>query len=446
MAQEDVLKTAVTTPFGLFEFTRMPFGLRNAAQTFQRFMHEVTRGLDFIFVYVDDVLIASKSEELHETHLKSLFQRLSDYGLRIKASKCTFGASTLQFLGFDISKDGIQPSRDRVKAIESFPEPKSIKNAQRFIGMVNYYHRFIPHLAGTFTPIYDHLTKLSKSGTKSKDFTWPSECQEAFTKAKRQLAETTLLVHPQENAKLSITTDASNTDIGAVIQQLKGDVWEPIAFYSKKLSPTQSRYSAFDRELLAIYMAIQHFRNFVEGQDFSVLTDHKPLTTALTTKTKRSPRQERQLDFISQFTSDIRYVKGSLNVVADTLSRPDTASIELILPAIEKLAEAQVADEELSQLIRNPPNNSNVKLDFLKIPASDMFLWCETSTNINRPYVPLSERKPIFQAVHSLAHPGIRATRKKIGRMYFRPKMKHDINSWTKKLRFMPERKSTNTH
>lgn len=160
MAQEDVLKTAVTTLFGLFEFTRMPFGLRNAAQTFQRFMHQVTWGLDFVFVYVDDILVASKSEELHEKHLKCLFQRLTDYGLRIKASKCIFGVPTLHFLGFDISKDGTKPSRDRVKAIESFPDPTSIKNAQRFIGMVNFYHCFIPNLAGTLTPMYNHLTNL----------------------------------------------------------------------------------------------------------------------------------------------------------------------------------------------------------------------------------------------------------------------------------------------
>lgn len=179
-------------------------------------------------------------------------------------------------------------------------------------------------------------------------------------------------------------------------------------------------------------MSILHFQNFVEGQDFCIFTDHKPLTTALLTKTKRSPRQERHLDFISQFTSDIKYVKGSLNVVADTLSRPNTDALELTLTGIEELAKVQEADEELMLLQRKTPANSKVKLEFIKIPAFNLSLWCETSTRNNRPYVPTQKRKHIFQAIHALAHPGIRATRKKISRIYFWPEMNRDINSWAR--------------
>ncbi|XP_055920305.1 uncharacterized protein LOC129951950 [Eupeodes corollae] len=225
VAEDDIHKTAITTPFGLFEFLRMPFGLRNAAQTFQRFMSQVTKGLDFVWVFVDDILVSSKSSDDHEKHLRTLFQRLEEYGLRIKTSKCIFGASKLQFLGFDISKEGIQPSQSRVEAITNFPEPTSIKSAQRFVGMVNYYHRFIPHLARILAPIYNHLSSLEKD--KKRKFTWPAECQEVFSKAKSELAKVTLLNHPRENAKLSITTDASNTDIGAVLQQQNGEAWSP---------------------------------------------------------------------------------------------------------------------------------------------------------------------------------------------------------------------------
>lgn len=148
MATEDIHKIAETTPFGLFEFIRLPFGMRNAAQTFQRFMHHVTQGLNFIFVYVDDILVASKLEKEHEHHLKLLFQCLAEYDLRIKVSKCIFGVPTLQFLEFEV--------KERVTAINSFPEPKSVKNAQRFVGVVNYYHRFIPHLAR-----YSHLFTIT---------------------------------------------------------------------------------------------------------------------------------------------------------------------------------------------------------------------------------------------------------------------------------------------
>ena len=170
VAPEDVFKTAVITPFGLFEFNRMPFGLRNAGQTFQRFMNQVTQGLDFVFVYVDDILIFSKTEEEHEEHLRMLFKRLLEYGLRIKASKCLFGVSCLDFLGYEINADGIRPSRERVEKIKDFPEPKSIKQAQRFVGMVNYYHRFIPHIAQKLACIHAHLAQVVNRKKKSTEF------------------------------------------------------------------------------------------------------------------------------------------------------------------------------------------------------------------------------------------------------------------------------------
>lgn len=217
-----------------------------------------------------------------------------------------------------------------------------------------------------------------------------------------------------------------------MIQQESNDDWKPVAFFSKKLTPTQTRYSAFDRELLVIFLAIKHFRNFIKGQDFCVFTDHKPLTTALWTKTERSPRQERQLDFISQFTSDIRYVKGSLNVVADSLSRPNTDSIELLSYGLEELAKEQRNDEELTSFQQKIPKNSSVKLEPSPIPTSDLIPWCETSTYFKRPFVPRSKRQDLFKAIHALSHPGIRTSRKKITRMYFWSHMNRDINTWTR--------------
>ena len=283
IAKEDIPKTAVITPFGLYEFTRMPFGLRNAAQSFQRFMHQVLRGLHFIYVYLDDIIIFSKTPEEHKEHLRLLFQRLDEYGLRVKPSKCVFGVSEISFLSHDISKNGIKPSQEKVKAIQDFPPPTSIKQIQRFIGMVNYYHRFIPQLAHILAPLHAHLTFLQKQPKKSFVFTWPTHCQDIFDQVKSLLINVTLLTYPTENAPLSISTDASNTAVGAVLQQFINDSWQPLAFFSKKLNPAQTKYSAFDGELLAIYMSIKHFQYYVEGREFHILTDHKPLTTALKT-------------------------------------------------------------------------------------------------------------------------------------------------------------------
>ena len=432
VANEDIHKTAVCTPFGLFEFNRMPFGLRNAGQSFQRFMHQVTNGLDFIFVYVDDILIFSKSEEEHEQHLRILFQRLQEYGLRVKASKCLFGVPKLEFLSYEISQEGIRPSSKKVLAINDFPAPKSLKQLQRFIGMVNYYHRFIPNLARKLSPLYSHLAMLQRNGRKSKDFSWSSILQDAFEEVKQSLIDATLLNFPSKNAKLSLTCDASNTDVGSVLQQLEGDLWKPLAFFSRKFNSAQSKYSAFDRELLAIYLSIKHFQHFLEGQDFCVFTDHKPLTTALQSKTQRTPRQERHLDFIGQFTNDIRYIKGSQNVVADTLSRPQTDSIDLSITSIEELIKFQQDDEELHSLRNDPSPRCSYTLELINIPASNLKVWCDTSTGKNRPFVPKTLREDIFQSIHSLSHPGVRSTRKKISARYFWPSMNADINSWSR--------------
>jgi hypothetical protein len=140
VSPEDVPKTAITTPFGLFEFPFMSFGLRNAAQTFQRFIDEVTRDLDFCFAYLDDILIASKSSEEHELHLRILFQRLSDYGILLNLEKYVFAVAEVEFLGFLVSALGISPLTDRVSAIQNFPQPRLVRQLRRFLGMINYYH------------------------------------------------------------------------------------------------------------------------------------------------------------------------------------------------------------------------------------------------------------------------------------------------------------------
>lgn len=437
IAPEDVYKTATTTPFGLFEYTHMPFGLRNASQTFQRFMHEVLHGLDFVFVYIDDILVFSSSFEEHKEHLRILFQRLTLWGLRVKPSKCVLGVPSLDFLAHEISISGVRPSVDRAKPIQEFPAPATLQQAQQFVGMVNYYRRFIPKLSHLLTPIFNHITKFadsSKSKSKKKkipkkDFFWTEECQKSLDTVKSALVHAATLTYPREGAPISITTDASDYAMGAVLQQKIENRWEPLAFYSQKLSEAQKKYSAFDRELLAIHAAVKHFRHFVEGREFFVLTDHKPLVHALGSKTERSPRQSRHLDYVSQFTSDIRYVKGEENVVADTLSR--ISEIDLTANNFEKLIQAQKDDPELSQLLNSLPSESSVKLVPINIPATKLSLVCETSTGKNRPYLPKPLRESMFHSLHDLSHPGVKATRKKVSQLYFWPNMSVDVNKWS---------------
>ena len=423
----DIPKTAIITPFGLFEFVRMPFGLRNATQTFQLFIDQVLRGLHFCYAYLDDLLVASASPQEHLVHLWQVFQRLHDHGVIINPSKCEFGAPSLQFLGHQIDSAGIRPLEQKVQRVRDFPHPDSARKLREFLGLVNFYHRFLPHAADLLNPLHKLLPHSTK-GTKSIE--WTDQARSAFLAAKNALADATLLSHPQLNAHLAIMSDASDIAVGAILQQRIGDQWQPIAFFSRKLTATETRYSTFDRELLAIYLAIRHFRHMVEGREFAVFTDHKPLTRALSSRgTHHSPRQVRHLDFISQFTSDIRHVKGTDNPVADALSRVEIHAIEPHDDIdFEAMATAQAEDQELSTL--QSSSSSSLQLSGVPVPASSMTLICDLSTGVPRPVVPESFRRAVFDSLHSLSHPGVRATERLVTSRYVWPNIKSDVRKW----------------
>ncbi|GFX99720.1 hypothetical protein TNCV_3053771 [Trichonephila clavipes] len=258
---DDVHKSAIITPFGLFESTRMQFGLCNAAATFQRFIDEVLRNLPFVFAFVDDILVASSSPEEHLQHLQILFTRLQQYGLSLKPSKCIFGVTTIKFLGFKVSESGIEPLSDRVDCILNFPQPTTLTQLRRFLGLFNFYRRFVPKAAHLLAPLNKFLEGI-KNFKKSKKVScknlrdsiqWTEEAEQAFNDAKNVLADATLLRHPIPGAKLSLWTDASDKAVGGSLMQLCQNNWEPVAFLSVKLSKSQQKWSTYDRELLAIY-------------------------------------------------------------------------------------------------------------------------------------------------------------------------------------------------
>jgi cleavage and polyadenylation specificity factor subunit 1 len=402
----DIPKTAIITPFGLFEFTRMSFGLRNAAQSFQRLMHRVLFGLSFCFCYLDDILIASKDFDEHISHLHIIFTKLTEYGLIINPEKCVFAQSQVDFLGHTVTPGGILPLKERVEAIVNFERPNLASQLKRFLGMINFYRRFIPGAAKDQILLNDFLKNYKKNS--KVPINWSEESIEAFERCKSKLSEASLLIHPSSTAKLAIMVDASDTAIGAVVQQYLSGSWQPLSFFSVRLNETQMRYSAYDRELLAAYSGIKHFRYILEGRIFTLYTDHKPLTYAFQQKLeKASPRQFRHLDFIGQFTTDIQHVSGIDNVVADTLSRINQISIPESID-YEKIAEAQNTDDELKDLLIN-----NDTLKFSRIPLifnSDKFIYCEVSSKRPRPFIPKSFRQAVFNSLHNLSHPGIKSS------------------------------------
>ena len=424
VAPEDVEKTAITTPFGLFEFSRMPFGLRNAAQTFQRFIDFILRELDFCYAYIDDILIASKNHEEHEKHLRLLLKKLQEFGLVINSNKCIFGASEVKFLGYIVDSQGVRPDPDRVEAIVKYPQPANVKSLRQFLGSVNFYRRFIPDAAKIQHPLNNQLAGNKKNNAPIE---WTNELKHAFEELKNALANAAMLAHPVVGAPLSISVDASDYAIGAVLQQCVNETWQPLAFFTKSLAAPQRNYSAYDRELLAAYAAVKRFRYFVEGRDFIIFTDHKPLTFAFQQDlNKCSPRQFRYLDYISQFTTDVRHVSGVSNVVADALSRIE--SIETI--DYKRLAEAQLGDDELRLILEE--NTSVLKLKKINFPHLEIEIYCDTSHNSIRPYIPATLRRAVFNALHGLSHPGIKATQKLVAKRFVWPSVNKDCRLWAK--------------
>lgn len=416
----DIPKTAITTPFGLFEFPMMTFGLRNAGQTFQRFIDEVLKDLDFCYGYIDDILIFSESEPQHYQHLKALFQRLQDYGVLINTNKCVFGQPEVTFLGYTVSAAGIRPLESKVEAIRTYPVPKTVKELRRFLGMVNFYRRFLPGAAVNQVPLNALLSGPKTKGSTPVHFT--EEQMKAFETCKSSLSKAALLAHPDANAELSIQTDASDKAIGAVLQQRRENSWQPLAFFSRKLSPSQAKYSPYDRELLAIYEAIRYFRHMVEARPFTIFTDHKPLTFAYSTSRDNcSPRQFRYLDFIGQFSTDIKFVAGKDNVVADSLSRIEEISGTTI--DYQSLAQHQQTDSELQELLQI---GSSLKLEKVRIPNSEALVYCDISTGQARPYVTPQFRRQVFDSLHNLSHPGAKSTARLVAERYVWPGMNRD--------------------
>lgn len=424
VAEKDIPKTAIITPFGLFEFLRMCFGLKNAAPSFQRLMDQIFRDLPYVYVYIDDFLIASKDEAEHREHLEEVFRRLNDNGITINPAKCVFCKPEIEFLSYRVNKEGLSPTAKKMEEISAFQRPANKGQLRKFLGMLNYYRRCLPKAAEVQRVLHNLVGACKKSD--QTPIVWTLETEAAFEKCKQDICQAMLLAHPSPDADLALACDASNTAIGAVLQQRDGDTWRPLGFFSKALSKPQQSYSAYDRELVAIHRAIRHFRSSIEGRTFHILTDHKPLVHVFFQKPETAtPMRIRMANFISQFTTDIRHVSGPDNIVADTLSRleeiqsPDT---------MDRIAEEQALDPTLKDLMSKP----HLQLKFMNLPNCKHQLLCDTSTKNLRPYVPPTLRRDIFQLLHNLSHPGVRGSRRLISQRFFWPEMNVNIADWVR--------------
>ena len=356
VAEEDIYKTAFSTRYGHFEFLVMPFGLTNAPATFQTLMNDIFRPfLDkFLMVYLDDILIYSKTLEEHEQHIRQALQVLRENKLYAKPSKCEFFKTKMGFLGHVLTGEGVQADPRKVEAIKNWPAPKNVKHVRSFLGLANYYRRYVHGFANMAAA----LTELTK---KNVAFVWSSKQVRAFDALKAALTSSPVLKNPEFGKPFTVTTDASEFAVGAVLSQHTPDGERPVAFLSQTLNETQRRWPTHDRELHAIVVALRRWRHYVDGTDITVLTDHNSLKYFMEQR-ELSKRQIRWLETLQEYGNalSIKYLPGKANVVADALSRREdfelpTPSSEYLSPVL-RVQGIRVSPVHLNAVVHFEPN------------------------------------------------------------------------------------------
>jgi hypothetical protein len=323
ITEQDVPKTAFRTPQGLFQFKVLPFGLTNAPATFQAVMNDVLKPLigKCVLVYMDDILVYSKNEHEHAEHLRQVLQLLREHHLYCKLKKCSFFQREVSFLGHLVSGEGIRADPQKVHAVQSWPAPRNIHELRCFLGLTNYFRKFILG----YSVMARTLMDLLKQDVK---WAWTQERQAAFQNLKTALTTAPVLQIPDFTKPFQVIADASGYALGAILLQ-EG---RPVAFESRVLSSAEQNYPVGEQELLAVVHALRLWRCYLEGVHFTVITDHNP-NVYLPTMPNLSHRQARWSEFLQRFNFEWQYKPGRTNC-ADPLSRRPSATLTAIREAL----------------------------------------------------------------------------------------------------------------
>ena len=442
----------INTQKGLFQYTRLPFGVSSAPAIFQRIMDNLLQGIPQVCVYLDDILVTGKSTEEHLKNLEEVLSRLRNAGMRLKRSKCAFLLPQVEYLGHQISEKGLQPTTQKLRAIVEAPAPNNVSQLKSFLGMINYYSKFLPNLSTQLAPLYSLLQKKTI-------WSWGKAQQQSFEKAKQQLVSSQVLAYHDSTKDLLLACDASPYGVGAVLSHRMEDGSErPIAFASQSdsLSPAEKNYTQLDKEGLAIVFGVKKFHHYLLGRHFTIQSDHKPLQHLFgklrSVPPMASARIQRWALTLAAYHYDINYKSGKTNANADVLSR---------LPLPEYAGEVPVPEELV--LLMEGLQNSPVKADQIKIWTShDPTLsivkkfvlqgWVETKDPNIQPYhhrktelsvqdgcllwgsrviIPPQGRKRVLEELHA-AHPGI-SRMKSLARSYmWWPNMDAEIEAKVK--------------
>ncbi len=442
------------THLGLFRPNRLMFGVKVATSCFQRIVEKVFSDIPEITVFIDDLIICTKtdSKEEHLTVLKKVFRRLREVGLTVNKNKCKFFQNSVDFLGFKVSSQGIHKTEEKVEAILNAKSPKSVSEVRSVIGLIQFYARFIPNLAEILEPLYKLLRKNAK-------FEWNSNCDLAFKKIKNLMTSDIILCHFDPKLPLILATDASDHGIAAVLLHKFPDGNErPIAFFSRTLNIHEMKYAIIQKEALAIYEGVKKFYQYLYANHFTIRCDHRPLTTIFghdkSLPKMASNRLQRWAIFLSEFNYKIQFINGSRNFLPDFLSRcnskvnySNNCSKEVSFVKfvdrvnfgpinLNDIREETRKDEKLNRLIEILETNCWSKSDEIEFKAfkeKKDEIFCEEGVIFwgHRIVVPSSLRKIILKQLHSV-HIGIVKTKQLARSLVYWPQIDREIEQLVK--------------
>uniref|UniRef100_A0A8C5QUS7 ribonuclease H n=1 Tax=Leptobrachium leishanense TaxID=445787 RepID=A0A8C5QUS7_9ANUR len=295
----------INTLKGLFQYTRMVFGIATVPAIWQRIMDEVLAGIPYTQCMLDDMLITGPTDAEHRKNVEAVLERLQTHGLRVNLSKCEFLKTGLEFCAHTVDRHGLHTTEEKLKALTHAPTPQNVTQLQSYLGLLNYYHCFLPNLAHQLYPLHRLLDAKTK-------WIWTAECEKAFMLSKELILSSQVLVHYNLKKPVTLACDASPYGLGAVLSHVMSDGTErPISFASRSLTSAEQNYSQIDKEALAIVWATKKFHTYIYGRDFTLITDHKPLLSILNPQkgisTTTASRLQRYALFLGAYNYSIRY-------------------------------------------------------------------------------------------------------------------------------------------
>ena len=484
--ENDREKTAFTSRKGLFEFRVMPFGLCNAPATFERLMETVLAGLqwEICLIYLDDVIVTGATFQEMIKNLSQVFERFQQAGLKLKPKKCRLFAREVEFLGHIVTPDGVHTDPKKTEAIQTWPQPRCVKDVRSFLGLCSYYRRFIFQFAEIAKPLH----KLTEKG---QQFQWTGDCTKSFEVLKQKLSEAPLLAHPDFSQPFILDTDASHTAIAAVLSQKTDGQEHVIAYGSRTLSKSERRYCVTRKEMLALIHFVKYFRHYLYGRQFLIRTDHSSLKWLLNFKNPEG-QVARWMETLASYDMKIEHRPGRLHQNADALSRrackqcgldcdvPDRVTeVALAIDSQEvsdttststgltELRTAQTDDQDVMTVKKwveqgSRPQHKDIAGagyflkslwgQFDRLEIRDNLLvrrWDVLGTNMVywQAITPLSQRRNVLRYSHDIkasGHLGIKKTLHRIRQRYYWPGLQRDVKIYVNGCETCARRKGPN--